>query len=448
MRPPLIDDTVLAPTRRSHGVEDPFLRSPKRRLSRPPGARAVLRMRTTGDGRDTIALFVNSAASGPRPPRPRGCLRPYASRACGWRRSRWANRHRSGRSSPYDVWPIASERILRRSILSARLPGYRRQDEGTGRPDGGRRRVGRRRRRFPDPRHLSPPHAWWPVGADDLVSTCPAGPRRAAQAVLSVFGARPLRAERYRRPFGNVQPVQTAPSTAPGIHRRPPAYVRDHRCCGAGEEGDRSAISAGSASSLRASSPRCGGRLRVLEDGSDQLGAHVGSTTASLEWRGRPFDRERAGHLDDRAFGRLIKTRWDQAAADRPMIDAGSRYAAGASRDHGARGGARANDPVMLTDRTCPDRQAQIDSCTHRIAMPALLTRMSSQPSRSNVACTIASTLASSATSATMAVTRRPSARFHGRFLGRALVEIGRHDARARHGQRLRGSRPIPQARR
>ena len=41
LRPPLLEDTVLAPTRRIKGIEDPFLQSPKRRIiSTPPGARA------------------------------------------------------------------------------------------------------------------------------------------------------------------------------------------------------------------------------------------------------------------------------------------------------------------------------------------------------------------------------------------------------------------------
>ena len=64
LRPPFLDDTVLAPTRRIKGVEDPFLQSPEA----PNYFDAAWRARTflkAADGsapeRDAIALFVNSA---------------------------------------------------------------------------------------------------------------------------------------------------------------------------------------------------------------------------------------------------------------------------------------------------------------------------------------------------------------------------------------------------
>ena len=64
MRPPLSEDTVLAPTRRIVGIEDPFLQSPEA----PNYFDAAWRARTflkDAEGqapeRDEIALFVNSA---------------------------------------------------------------------------------------------------------------------------------------------------------------------------------------------------------------------------------------------------------------------------------------------------------------------------------------------------------------------------------------------------
>jgi len=65
LRPPLSDDTILAPTRRIIGIEDPFLQSP----GAPNYFDAAWRARTFlkgADGRaperDAIALIVNSAA--------------------------------------------------------------------------------------------------------------------------------------------------------------------------------------------------------------------------------------------------------------------------------------------------------------------------------------------------------------------------------------------------
>ena len=65
LRPPLLDDTILAPTRKITGIEDPFLQSP----GVPNYFDAAWRARTFlkgADGqapeRDAIALVVNSAA--------------------------------------------------------------------------------------------------------------------------------------------------------------------------------------------------------------------------------------------------------------------------------------------------------------------------------------------------------------------------------------------------
>ena len=101
----------------------------------------------------------------------------------------------------------------------------------------------------------------------------------------------------------------------------------------------------------------------------------------------------------------------------------------------------------MLTDRTLSQSPSARSTAARRIAMPALLTRMSSRPSRSNVACTIASTLASSATSATMAVTRRPSARISTAASSAVLLSRSASTTRAPATASVSAvSRPIPRA--
>ena len=86
LRPPLSDDTILAPTRRIVGVEDPFLQSPEA----PNYFDAAWRARTflkDADGhapeRDAIALIVNSAIVRAQDQLHIhvGCLVPYARRA-------------------------------------------------------------------------------------------------------------------------------------------------------------------------------------------------------------------------------------------------------------------------------------------------------------------------------------------------------------------------------
>ena len=85
LRPPLLEDTVLAPTRRIIGIEDPFLRSPEA----PNYFDAAWRARTflkSADGqepeRDAVALFVNSAVVRGQDQLHIhvGCLLPYARR--------------------------------------------------------------------------------------------------------------------------------------------------------------------------------------------------------------------------------------------------------------------------------------------------------------------------------------------------------------------------------
>ena len=85
LRPPLSDDTVVAPTRRIIGIEDPFLRSPEapNYFDAAWSARTFLK---AADGqapeRDAIALFVNSAVVRTQDQLHIhvGCLIPYARR--------------------------------------------------------------------------------------------------------------------------------------------------------------------------------------------------------------------------------------------------------------------------------------------------------------------------------------------------------------------------------
>jgi CDP-diacylglycerol pyrophosphatase len=87
LRPPLLDDTILAPTRKITGVEDPFLQSP----AVPNYFDAAWRAHTFlkgADGqapeRDAIALVVNSATvRGQEQLHIHvGCLLPYARSRC------------------------------------------------------------------------------------------------------------------------------------------------------------------------------------------------------------------------------------------------------------------------------------------------------------------------------------------------------------------------------
>ena len=126
LRPPLSEDTILAPTRRIKGIEDPFLQSPEA----PNYFDAAWRARTFlrgADGqapeRDDIALFVNSAIvrthrTSPRYPTWAASFPTPAARSRPLRRRRpWAN----GRKLPvvphtmFWAHPMR-ERSLRTSI--------------------------------------------------------------------------------------------------------------------------------------------------------------------------------------------------------------------------------------------------------------------------------------------------------------------------------------------
>ena len=165
LRPPLLDDTILAPTRRIKGVEDPFLRSPEA----PNYFDAAWRARTflkDADGeapeRDAIALFVNSAIVRTQDQLHIhvGCLLPYARRTLAAAAPKvpmgeWAQIGPVVPHTMFWAYRIPGTDLGERQSVSARRRGCCRQDEGPGRPDGrGRRGSRRRRRSIPDPRFL------------------------------------------------------------------------------------------------------------------------------------------------------------------------------------------------------------------------------------------------------------------------------------------------------
>ncbi len=191
VRPPLMDDTVLAPTRRITGIEDPFLQSPEA----PNYFEAAWRARRflkDADGqepeRDTIALFVNSAAVRTQDQLHIhvGCLRPYARHVLA----------AAAPKVPMNEWAQIGPVVPHTMFWAYRIPGtdlakvnpFRLASEalaGKTKGPGDLTVVVAGVRVDSDDEFLilasyaKAPHAWWPVGADNLLSACPAGPRSA-----------------------------------------------------------------------------------------------------------------------------------------------------------------------------------------------------------------------------------------------------------------------------
>ena len=157
LRPPLLDDTVLAPTRKITGVEDPFLQSPEA----PNYFDAAWRARTFLKGpegqapeRDAVARVVNSAIVRGQDQLHihMGCLLPYARRALAAAAPRismgeWAQ---IGPVVPHTTlwgYRIPGTGLANVNPFSARRRGCCWQDEGPGRLDGRGRRGSRQRRR-------------------------------------------------------------------------------------------------------------------------------------------------------------------------------------------------------------------------------------------------------------------------------------------------------------
>jgi CDP-diacylglycerol pyrophosphatase len=191
LRAPLSDDTVLAPTRRIIGIEDPFLQSPEA----PNYFDAAWRARTFlrgADGqapeRDAVALFVNSAMVRTQDQLHIhvGCLFPYARRTLA----------AAAPKIPMGEWARIGAVVPHTMFWAYRIPGtdlasvnpFRLAAEAvagkTGDPGDLTVVVAGVRVDSDDEflvlaSYAKAPHAWWPVGADNLLSACPAGPRRA-----------------------------------------------------------------------------------------------------------------------------------------------------------------------------------------------------------------------------------------------------------------------------
>jgi len=192
LRPPLSDETILAPTRRITGVEDPILQSP----GAPNYFDAAWRARTFLKGpdgqapeRDAVALVVNSAIVRGQDQLHIhvGCLLPYA------RRELAAAAPRISMGEWAQIGPVVPHTML----WGYRIPGtglanvnpFRLAAEavaGKTKGPGDLTVVVAGVRVNGDDEFLilasyaRAPHAWWPVGSDDLLdSTCPGGPRRA-----------------------------------------------------------------------------------------------------------------------------------------------------------------------------------------------------------------------------------------------------------------------------
>jgi CDP-diacylglycerol pyrophosphatase len=192
LRAPLSDDTILAPTRRIIGIEDPFLQSP----GAPNYFDAAWRARTFlkgADGhapeRDAIALVVNSAIVRGQDQLHIhvGCLLPSARLALA----------AAAPKIPMGEWAQIGAVVPHTMFWGLRIPGtdlskvdpFRLAAEalaGKTKGPGDLTIVVAGVRVESDDEFLilasyaEAPHAWWPVGSDDLLdSTCPAGPRLA-----------------------------------------------------------------------------------------------------------------------------------------------------------------------------------------------------------------------------------------------------------------------------
>ena len=145
LRPPLSEDTVLAPTRRIKGIEDPFLQSPeaagihfRRRVARAHVPQGRRRTGAGARGHRAVRELRDCEDSGPAP-HPRGLPpshRPPHARGRGRRKSRWANGCRSGRNgAPYEALGLShpGERTWRASNpfrLAAEVVAGKTKDPG------------------------------------------------------------------------------------------------------------------------------------------------------------------------------------------------------------------------------------------------------------------------------------------------------------------------------
>ncbi len=193
LRAPLQDETILVPTRKITGVEDPFLQSPEA----PNYFDAAWRARTylkTADGRaperDDIALIVNSIIVRGQDQLHIhiGCLLPYARRSLeaaapqipigGWARIGavvphtmfWGYRIRATDLANAEPFRLVGEafagRARSRGDLTIMVAGVRVEGDDEF---------------LILASYAHAPGAWWPVGSDDLLGrACLAAPADAA----------------------------------------------------------------------------------------------------------------------------------------------------------------------------------------------------------------------------------------------------------------------------
>ena len=232
LRAPLLDDTILAATRRITGIEDPFLQSPEapkiisRRRMR---ARTFLqgRGRTGRPERDAVALFVNSAMVRTQDQLHIhvGCLFPYARRSLAAAAPKvpmgqWAQIGPVVPHTMFWAYRIPGTDLFECQSVSARRRSYcARQDEGPARPDGRGRGGSRGQRRW---------NSWMRLlrqGAARMV----AGQRRRPPFGISALSAGPRRAGWRRRPSASNEWRRRPAVEQLGCDRRN-CMVRCWRC--------------------------------------------------------------------------------------------------------------------------------------------------------------------------------------------------------------------------
>jgi CDP-diacylglycerol pyrophosphatase len=190
LRPPLLHDLILAPTRKIVGIEDPFLQSPEapNYLDAAWRARSFLK---GADGqapeREAVGLVVNSAVIRTQDQLHIhvGCLRPSVRRALAaaapdvpvgdWARIEtvilhqtfWGTRIRAADLSDVQPFRLAAEALADRvkdlGVMMIMVAGVRVEDDDEF---------------LILASYAGAPGAWWPVGAESLLGgKCPAGPR-------------------------------------------------------------------------------------------------------------------------------------------------------------------------------------------------------------------------------------------------------------------------------
>jgi CDP-diacylglycerol pyrophosphatase len=184
LRPPLLDDTILASTRRITGIEDPFLQSPEAPNYFDAAWRARTLLKDAGGQapeRDAIALFVNSAVVRTQDQLHIhvGCLLPYARRTLAaaapkipmgeWAQIGpvvphtmfWGYRIRGTDLANVNPFRLAAEAVAGKTKdpgdLTVVVAGVRVESDDEF---------------LMLASYAKAPHAWWPVGADNLLDSC------------------------------------------------------------------------------------------------------------------------------------------------------------------------------------------------------------------------------------------------------------------------------------